>query len=167
MADLLNGTGEYGFSENSSFYSNEINSFAIQEKFDSTGRYSLVGIDLTTAQEIEQAVNKTIDLLQTTVKEFGGDGKEVFEVAIKGKVVDAAWKYTQEIKELINRYIMTLQDLSKLAHDAIESIKKGDSENRTAIENSSEDIKSIRSDVQEREQGILSDLMSGYGGSGN
>ena len=169
MADLLNGTGEYGFSESVGTYTKEIDNFKIEEAFGGNGWFStnLVGINLSTVQAIETSVKKTITELKQTVQDFGGDGKEVFEVAIKGKVVEAAWTYTKEIKELINRYITNLQGLVDLCGDAAKALKEADTSNKTDIESSSTEIKSIMSDVQERENSILTDLMSGYGGGGN
>lgn len=97
-----------------------------------------VGINANNIDTITTAVNNMITQVEGVLAGFNAAVE--FEAGLKGEAAAAASEYVAAVKELVFAYTSTYKNFIKLANDAAEQWKTGDTANAQAIQTGTDAI---------------------------
>lgn len=105
-----------------------------------------VGIDVNNYMVIRDEIDALMTKVEQVLSEFNAQAE--FETGVKGEAADAASEYVKAVNELLIAYVTTYRNFIKLADDAVEQMKQGDTQNAASIRSAADEIRARANDIR-------------------
>lgn len=105
-----------------------------------------VGIDVNNYMVIRDEIDALMTKVEQVLSEFNAQAE--FETGVKGEASEAASEYVKAVNELLIAYVTTYRNFIKLADDAVEQMKQGDTQNAASIRSAADEIRARANDIR-------------------
>lgn len=105
-----------------------------------------VGIDVNNYETIRNAIIEMVDKIEGVLSQFNANAE--METGLKGEAAEAASDYVKAVNELLLAYATTYKNFIKLADNAVEQMKQGDTQNAAEIRNEADVLRKEASSIR-------------------
>lgn len=111
----------------------------VRASFSTLWSGGFVGINVNNYEVIRTAIQDMINKIEGVLSSFNANAE--FETGLKGEAAEAGSEYVKAVNELLLAYATTYKNFIKLADEAVEQMRQGDTQNAAAIRSDAENLR--------------------------